>query len=152
MPWGHNAGATVTRQATFDFPGNDVGSAYMYNIVDFDGASVAFPYPAIIGSHIDWWNVGCGCVRDVEWGVWICDKTPGREIGYLELDAPTVTTVPNERRTIEAHRHVGCCDSPRDPRAPQNCPVCYTVSVTCHMPHGTIRCAVRCTPTCSTLA
>eukprot|EP00041_Stephanoeca_diplocostata_P022668 m.542974 g.542974 ORF g.542974 m.542974 type:complete len:1700 (-) comp22123_c0_seq1:169-5268(-) len=100
-------GASVTRRSRFDFPGNDVGSAYMYNIVDADGASVGFPYPAIIGSHIDWWNVGCGCVRDDEWRLWICDKVPGREIGYLVLDAPTVTVLPGERSTIEAHRHVG---------------------------------------------
>lgn len=100
---GHN----VTRKAIFDFPGNDVGSGYMYNIDDFDGSSVAFPSPTIIGSHIDWWNVGCGCVRDEEWNMWICDKTDERAVGFLALEAHTVTTLRDEQGTIESHRHVG---------------------------------------------
>jgi hypothetical protein len=103
------------KRARLDFPGADVGAAYMYNIVDFSGSTVGRDAPTIIGSHINWWDLGCDCSLDSVWHTWLCDLHPktssaqdnARDIAMLSVSIPGLTRTRYEQDTIESHRHVG---------------------------------------------
>ena len=71
--------------------------------------------PAVVASAIDWWNTGCGCYKDPEWQVWICEWSEERDVGYIDFRGwhrPTAAFVARysqvELETIETHRtHTG---------------------------------------------
>eukprot|EP00039_Didymoeca_costata_P033682 m.43637 g.43637 ORF g.43637 m.43637 type:complete len:1732 (+) comp9991_c0_seq1:353-5548(+) len=105
----------VDEKCKFDSPPVDTGAGYMYNYVSFDGTSAGYDKPAIVGSHIDWWNVGPECFRHPVTNVWICDATDGKVISSLYLVAPGVTRDASDYNQIEGHRHIGyVCTYPLD--------------------------------------
>ena len=70
----------------------DIGAAYHYHIVDFDGSVTQQGKATLLGSRIDWWNVGCGCRRHAPWdNMWLCDLTVDRTIFAASLIVPNVT-------------------------------------------------------------
>ena len=98
------------KRVRLDFPGADVGAAYMYNIVDFDGSAVGRDVPTIIGSHINWWDLGCDCALDPVWNTWLCDlhaPDQTRDIAMLHVSISGLTRAWYETDQIESHRHVG---------------------------------------------
>jgi hypothetical protein len=69
---------------------NDVGSARMFNVVDWDGSWCDGNGHSFIGSAHDgdWWKVSDSCVKESYWNVWVCPRTMGREIAHIYLVAP----------------------------------------------------------------
>ena len=97
---------------------NDAGSSHMCNFLDFDGSSVGWPRAVIVGSRLDWWHAGCGCVRNSTFERWICDWTDERAVVGMNFEGNTAvhathvvaddgTVLYSEEQRIEGHRHVG---------------------------------------------
>ena len=97
------------RSVVLDFPMEDSGASYMYNIVDFGGSLSGRGHTAIIGSHSNWWDLGCDCGIDKDFNVWVCDHggAEGRDIGSVALKAPGLTRSDYEKSHIETRRHIG---------------------------------------------
>lgn len=58
-------------------------------MLDADGSVSKRGYPAIIGSHVTFWNVSSDCERDFSTNLWICRKNKDgneREIIWLEVE------------------------------------------------------------------
>ena len=96
------------------FTPRDTGSSWNYAILDFSGGLVGWDRPAIVASSIDWWNTGCGCYKDPEWNMWVCEWTAERDVAYLDFRGwhrPTSAFIARFSQTelglIETHRHVG---------------------------------------------
>eukprot|EP00039_Didymoeca_costata_P010556 m.142342 g.142342 ORF g.142342 m.142342 type:complete len:1233 (-) comp14877_c0_seq4:243-3941(-) len=97
----------VDDKAKFDFPGPDTGAAYMYNFVSFDGTAADRTTPSIVGSHIDWWDLGCDCEKHPIWKTWVCNQTDEQNVASVNIDFPGITLESYENGHIESHRHIG---------------------------------------------
>ncbi len=82
----------------------DVGAAYLYHIVDFDGSVSGSGQPSLIGSHVDWWNLGTGCSLDPASLAWVCALSPDRTVASIELNVPGLT---KSEDGINTHHHIG---------------------------------------------
>lgn len=74
---------------------SNTGAARYFNFIDWDGSVTGANGSRIIGSahEGDWWRIDPGCVKEVDWNVWVCPKDPQREIANLQIMAPV--PVPN---------------------------------------------------------
>lgn len=70
----------------------ETGASRMFNIVDWDGSLVGLEQcnATIIGSEIDWWNVGPDCWYNDNWPAWLCPRKPGREVVGIDMDLPGI--------------------------------------------------------------
>eukprot|EP00744_Colponema_vietnamica_P002498 GILI01003904.1.p1 GENE.GILI01003904.1~~GILI01003904.1.p1 ORF type:complete len:1313 (+),score=143.89 GILI01003904.1:457-3939(+) len=70
----------------------ETGASRMFNIVDWDGSLVGLNQcnATIIGSDIDWWNVGDDCWYNSNWPAWLCPRKPGREVVGIDMDLPGI--------------------------------------------------------------
>jgi hypothetical protein len=110
-PQGINAARSIhfincSRETRFQINNVATGSSWMYNIIDYDGSSVDWKEPVIIGSHPSWWNYDDRCVKDIDWDLWICPKK-NFSIASLEIIMPNITRNDSEVERWESHRHMG---------------------------------------------
>eukprot|EP01113_Clastostelium_recurvatum_P002542 TRINITY_DN11072_c0_g1_i1.p1 TRINITY_DN11072_c0_g1~~TRINITY_DN11072_c0_g1_i1.p1 ORF type:complete len:1206 (-),score=225.61 TRINITY_DN11072_c0_g1_i1:105-3722(-) len=87
-------GISATRNISFvDVPRSQVignrlqntGSSRYYNFIDWDGSLVQRTYAALVATNNSWWYLGTDCIMEPDWAVWVCKKTPAREIATLKV-------------------------------------------------------------------
>ena len=93
--------------------GNNIrttGASRYYNIIDWDGSILDFPFgnnvPVVIGSANDepyitgdnsslrikeWWNIHSSCILKPEYDVYACRKQSNQEIANIQLDIDELT-------------------------------------------------------------
>eukprot|EP01133_Synstelium_polycarpum_P013899 gene13899-16398_t len=81
----------VNRSMVIGHEIQDTGSSRYYNFIDWDGTASLRPGAArLIGSHLNWWQFDDTCAFEPTWNVWVCTKTPGREVGNIDFLIPGV--------------------------------------------------------------
>eukprot|EP01100_Stratorugosa_tubuloviscum_P000897 TRINITY_DN119_c1_g4_i1.p1 TRINITY_DN119_c1_g4~~TRINITY_DN119_c1_g4_i1.p1 ORF type:complete len:1171 (-),score=592.90 TRINITY_DN119_c1_g4_i1:114-3626(-) len=104
-------GISAIRNVTFQNCVNNVveighnpsgtGASRYYNVIDFDGTlsknAFGSNVPALIGAADselypststqikEWWKITPSCILRSAWNTWLCQKTAGLEVGYIDF-------------------------------------------------------------------
>lgn len=78
----------------------------MFHIKDMDGTVTGRNVPTLIGSHVDWWRIDDTCVRNPDWGVWVCDLKD-RQIAHIYMLIPGITRTAAEEGQAVSHTQIG---------------------------------------------
>ncbi|HYX32321.1 MAG TPA: hypothetical protein VE954_04355, partial [Oligoflexus sp.] len=61
-------------------------AARNFNFIDADGSATGTGTPTIVGSgDINFWKVDSRCVKQPDWGLWLCPKDSNRSVASVQL-------------------------------------------------------------------
>ncbi|KAJ9457874.1 Protein rliB [Diplonema papillatum] len=85
----------VDKDSVISFKLAETGASRMFNFIDFDGSATLEGRPTIVGSNLNWWQVGDDCRLSDDWHVWLCPKAPPgipeREVAHIKVLTPDIT-------------------------------------------------------------